>query len=301
MIDLRQFRQFIAVAEELSFRRAAAKLHMAQPPLTGAIRKIETELNVLLFERTNRITRLTDAGKAFLLEARRTIEQSDRAIQAAIRAHAGLTSSLRVSFVDSTINSLVPAALLAFHARFPEVEIRLLEGSTSEQLTALREDRTDLALIVLPVGNHPDLELKPLLRDKMIAALPIGHPLAKRKSVSLHQLAAEPWILFPAHLGPGLHASIIRACAAAGFFPRIVQEARQMHTTAGLVAGGIGVALMPRIYGAVSPQGAVFRPIVGDGGPIPYDLALAYRTPSMLQQEFSKTLHELVVRSPFGN
>ena len=168
MIDLRQFRQFIAVAETLSFRRAAERLHMAQPPLSAAIRKLEDELGVVLFERDNRGTALTPAGDAFLLEARRALEQAERAVAVARRAGAGLGGTLRLRFVDSTVNALLPLILRAFQERHPDVDFQLEEGTTA----AAPLDRTDVGLVVLPVADVGDVRVEPLLRDRMVAALP---------------------------------------------------------------------------------------------------------------------------------
>jgi DNA-binding transcriptional LysR family regulator len=189
MIDLRQFRQFIAVAETLSFRRAAERLHMAQPPLSAAIRKLEEELGVALFDRHNRGSTLTPAGDAFLLEARRAIEQAERAVAVARRAGAGLGGTLRLRFVDSTVNALLPLILRAFQERHPDVGFQLEEGTTAEQIVALRQDRTDVGLVVLPVADAGDVHVEPLLRDRMVAALPDGHRLARR--------AASRWPSWP--------------------------------------------------------------------------------------------------------
>ncbi|HDR9796456.1 TPA: LysR family transcriptional regulator, partial [Burkholderia cepacia ATCC 25416] len=183
MIDLRQFRQFIAVAETLSFRRAAERLHMAQPPLSAAIRKLEDELGVSLLERDNRGSTLTPAGEAFLLEARRALEQAERAVAAARRAGAGLGGTLRLRFVDSTVNALLPLILRAFQERHPGVDFQLEEGTTAEQVLALRHDRTDVGLVVLPVADAGDVRVEPLLRDRMVAALPDGHRLARRRHI----------------------------------------------------------------------------------------------------------------------
>ncbi|ALV60018.1 MULTISPECIES: LysR family transcriptional regulator [Burkholderia] len=282
MIDLRQFRQFIAVAETLSFRRAAERLHMAQPPLSAAIRKLEDEVGVALLERDNRGSRLTPAGEAFLLEARRTLEQAERAVAVARRAGAGLGGTLRLRFVDSTVNALLPLILRAFQERHPNVDFQLEEGTTAEQVLALRQDRTDAGLVVLPVADAGDVHVEPLLRDRMVAALPDGHRLARRRRIALAELADEPWVMFAAHHGPGMHALIVTACAQAGFAPRVVQQPRQMQTTAGLVAGGIGVALMPRLFVPMQPQGITFCELKDAGSPLAYELALAYRTPSPL-------------------
>ncbi|KVE07466.1 LysR family transcriptional regulator [Burkholderia anthina] len=282
MIDLRQFRQFIAVAETLGFRRAAERLHMAQPPLSAAIRKLEDELGVALLERDNRGSRLTPAGEAFLLEARRALEQAERAVAVARRAGAGLGGTLRLRFVDSTVNALLPLILRAFQQRNPDVDFQLEEGTTAEQMLALRQDRTDVGIVVLPVADAGDVHVEQLLRDRMVAALPDGHRLARRRRIALAELADEPWVMFAAHHGPGMHALIVTACAQAGFAPRVVQQPRQMQTTAGLVAGGIGVALMPRLFVPMQPRGITFCELKGAGSPLAYELAIAYRAPSPL-------------------
>ncbi|MBR8317067.1 LysR family transcriptional regulator [Burkholderia dolosa] len=294
MADLRQFRQFIAVAETLSFRRAAERLHMAQPPLSAAIRKLEDELGVALFERDNRGTALTPAGNAFHLEARRALEQAERAMAAARRAGAGLGGTLRLRFVDSTVNALLPLTLRTFQERHPDVDFQLDEGTPAEQVLALRQDQMDVGIVVLPIPDADDLHIEPLLRDRMVVALPAGHPLARRRRLALAELAHEPWVLFAAHHGPGMHARIVTACAQAGFAPRAVQQPRQMQTTAGLVAGGIGVALMPSLFVAMQPQGVTFRELKGAGSPLAYELAIAYRTPSPLVDALRETARDAV-------
>lgn len=277
MIDLRQFRQYVAVAETLNFRRAAERLNMAQPPLSTAIRRLEEELGVTLLERDNRVSRLTAAGEVFLLEARRTLEQADRACAAARLAAAGLSGSLRLSFVDSTVNGLLPRLLRDFQARHPQVDLHLQEATPPEQMEALRQDRTDIGILVLPIADAGDIQLEPLLSDRMVAVLAAEHRLARRKRLALAELADEPWVLFAHHHGPGMHARILLACAQAGFVPRVVQQPRQMQTTAGLVAGQVGVALMPRLYANRHHGGLVQCEISGPGSPIPYELAIAYR------------------------
>ncbi|HCF2339681.1 LysR family transcriptional regulator [Pseudomonas paraeruginosa] len=298
MADLRQFRQFVAVAEELSFRRAAERLHMAQPPLTTAIRRLEEEVGARLLERDNRIHRLTPAGRAFLDEARRTLAQAERTLAAARSAASG-RPTLRLSFVDSTINLLLPRILQAFRQGGDALDFQLQEDTTAAQLEALREDRTDAGLIVLPVERQPGLHTHQLVDGEMRVALPEGHPLAHHANLRLEQLAGEPWLLFPRHHGPGMHDLIASACAEAGFVPNVVQQARQMQTIAGLVAGGIGVALVPSLLQPLRPPGVVFRPLRGRAR-IPYRLALAYRTPSALVERFREVAQAVAAEPSFG-
>ncbi|MEX3239591.1 LysR family transcriptional regulator [Serratia quinivorans] len=292
MIELRQLRQFVAVAEEMSFHRAAERLHMAQPPLTAAIRKIEQELGVLLLERGNRVTRITEAGQVFLIEARRTLAQFERTLGNTRRAARGLTESLRLTFVDSTVNALLPGILWQFRQAHPQAEFHLQEATTAEQLIALRDDRADMGMVVLPVTPQDDLQILPFLFDRMVLALPENHPLATQQQVTLSSLADQPWVLFPAHYGPGMHTAILQACAVAGFSPRIVQEARQMQTIGGLVAGGVGIALMPALFARLQSPGVVFRELSGTGSPVAYTLALAWRTASPLTDAFCRIAAE---------
>ncbi|KFB86916.1 LysR family transcriptional regulator [Serratia grimesii] len=292
MIELRQLRQFVAVAEEMSFHRAAERLHMAQPPLTAAIRKIEQELGVILLERGNRVTRITEAGQVFLIEARRTLAQFERTLGNTRRAALGLTESLRLAFVDSTVNALLPGILRQFRLAHPQAEFHLQEATTAEQLIALRDDRADLGMVVLPITPQEGLQILPFLYDRMVLALPENHPLAAQQQVTLSSLAEQPWVLFPAHYGPGMHTAILQACAVAGFSPRIVQEARQMQTIGGLVAGGVGIALMPALFARLQSPGVVFRELSGTGSPVPYTLALAWRTASPLTEAFCRIAAE---------
>ena len=291
MIELRQFRQFIAVAEELSFRRAAQRLHMAQPPLTAAIRKIESELGTTLIERTNRVGRLTEAGRVFLDEARRAVTQAERAVRAAQRAGKGLSGSLRVMFVPSAANDLLPRILRAFRDQHSSIELDLIEATTGQQVAALLEDRADLGFVMPPVQADGSIRVHLLYRSQLVAALPHGHRLAQSKSVSLSALAHEPWILFPSRHGPGLHGRIIAACAQAGFVPQVTHEARQMDTIASFVAGGMGVALVPKSMAALGRRGVVFRRLVGVGTPVDYELAIAYRQPNPVLDAFAAVAH----------
>jgi len=286
MIELRQFRQFIAVAEELNFRRAAERLRMAQPPLTAAIRKIERELGTSLIERTNRVSRLTEAGRAFLDEARRTLAQADRAVSVATRAGSGLTGSLRVTFVPSSANDLLPQILRSFRAEHPDILLDLTEATTAQQVTALIEGRADLGIVMPPLHNAKGLAIRMLLRNQLIAALPDGHPLAQHNPIRLIELAHEPWVLFPALHGPGLYGRILTACAHAGFIPHTAQEALQMDTIASFVAGGMGVALVPASFALLGRRGVVFRHLIGPGTPVVCELGLAYRDPSVLIDAF---------------
>ncbi|RWQ15347.1 LysR family transcriptional regulator [Mesorhizobium sp.] len=282
MLSLRQFQQFLAVAEAMSFRRAAERLNMAQPPLTAAIRLMEEELGVKLFERTNRIDSLTVAGEVLREEAQRTIVQAERAMALTRRAGAGEIGSLRIGFVASAVRQLLPTLIAAFRESHPGVVLELEEAPTARQVAALLDDRMDIGIAALPLPPSAvqRITVQTMVRDRLVAAIPARHKLALAPDdpIALAALANEPWILFPPNEGPGLHSTILHSCAQAGFTPRVAQRAVQMETIVGLVAAGLGVALVPGLFGEAGREGVVFRDLAGAGSPIPYEVALAWRT-----------------------
>lgn len=283
MIELRQFRQFIVVAEELSFRRAADRLNMAQPPLTATIKRLEDAIGATLIERTNRINRLTETGRVFLEEARKTVNQADEAVLAAQRAGAGLTGALRVTFVASAAREILPSILLRFRERYPAVKLELREAMTAQQIGLLNAQQADLGFVVPPLHDADNLISEVVARYRLVAAIPEGHSLARHDQIKLSDLAHDPWILFAARQGPGLHRIIIDACARAGFVPHIEQEAPQMETIVNLVAGGMGVALVSRALASGGRKGVAFCEL---SAPVEFELAIAYANTSPILDAF---------------
>jgi DNA-binding transcriptional LysR family regulator len=286
MLSLRQFQQFLAVAEAMNFRRAAERLNMAQPPLTAAIRQMEEEIGVRLFERTNRITGLTAAGEVLRAEAQRALAQAERAVALTRSAGAGEIGSLRIGFVASAVRHLLPVLIATFRESHPGVVLELEEAPTARQVAALLDDRMDVGVIALPLpsGAEQRITLRRMVKSRLVAAIPVNNPLAGEPDapLALAALADQSWIIFPASEGPGLHSTILRACAEAGFTPHIAQRAVQMETIIGLVAAGLGVALVPSLFSQTSREGVVFRELTGAGSPVPYEVALAWRTGNRL-------------------
>ncbi|MGE0969558.1 LysR substrate-binding domain-containing protein [Klebsiella sp. WOUb02] len=247
MLTLRQLRQFLVVAETMNIRKAAERLHMAQPPLTAAIRHMEEVLGTRLFERTNRITALTPAGKVLQKEAVTTLMQMERSMLLTRRAGQGMTGTLRIGFVATAVRHLLPEMITNFHFSSPEVVLELKEMTTARQVADLLEDSLDVGIVVLPVPEYATdkLSFHRFFSCTLIAVLPRNHPAGVSGSLPLSKLAGEPWILFPEQEGPGLYQSIIEACEKQGFIPEIVQRALQMETIVGLVASGLGVSLVP--------------------------------------------------------
>ncbi|TXL74579.1 LysR family transcriptional regulator [Vineibacter terrae] len=261
MIDLRLLQQFVAVAEELHFHRAAERLHMAQPPLSQAIRRLEAALGTALFVRNQRHVSLTPAGAALLDVARRTQATLSDGIEHTRRVAAGLAGQITVTFLDMSVADRLPAILRRFRAAFPGVELRLQEGTTSEQVEAIVGGAADVGFMRRPGIVVPHLAIELVAREPIRVALPQRHALARRPSVPLAALATTGFVVTPREKGPGFHDQILGLCRLAGFSPVVAQQARQMQTVVGLVAAGFGAALVPASVAAVRRRGVVFRPI----------------------------------------
>ncbi len=246
MIEIRHLRSFLAVAEELHFGRAAERLHMTQPPLTRQIQQLEEALgNVALFDRSRRRVALTEAGEAFVVESRRLLEQLEHAVDHARRVARGEAGRLRLGFISTADYTVLPALLGAFRQRSPGVEIDLLESTGDEQLRLLEDGALD-AGILIPAERSPALRWLPLYEEPLVAVLPRRSPLARRRgALPLKALRGEPFVLFPRPLAPSLYDEVLATTRRAGFSPRVAQEARQMQTIIGLVAGGLGVSIVP--------------------------------------------------------
>jgi DNA-binding transcriptional LysR family regulator len=270
-------RHFVAVAEELHFTRAAARLGLAQPPLSQSIKRLELSLGVGLFVRTQRKVELTPAGRVFLEEARRTVAQADAAVHLARRAAVEDLTEINIMFVSSALYQILPAALRRYRAQFPEVPIHLEERATDLQLDGLRDGSVDLGFLHPPLKDASGLEVRTIYRDRLVAAIPGSNPLAKKKAIVLADLADEGFVLFPFEQGPNLHASITTACRRAGFVPRLSQEARQMHTILSLVGAGMGVSLVPERARMLYIDGVTFVPVTDLPAGLTWDLALAWR------------------------
>ncbi len=262
-MELRQLRYFIAVAEELHFRRAAARLHISQPPLSQQIARLEEELGCRLLSRTRRRVELTAAGEAFLRDARAMLDELDVAVATARRIEAGQAGLLRVNFVGSALLSIVPGIIQRFRRGRPNVEIELRERSTLEQLRALSGGLVDVGLVRPPIDTDDVLAAEVVMRERTVAAIPSGHPLARRARISLRSLAAEPLVLFPREQAPGFHDLLTGRLAATGTSPHVVQYAPEMTTIIGLVAAGIGVSPVPASVARLGLDGVTYRPLTG--------------------------------------
>jgi DNA-binding transcriptional LysR family regulator len=263
-MELRHLRYFVAVAEELNFTRAAAKLGIGQPPLSQQIRDLETEIGSLLFHRVPHGAELTASGAAFLAEAKITLASADRAKLAAQRAARGETGRLALGFTASaTFNPAVTGVIRQFRARWPEVALSLIEMNSNWLMEKLVRGELDAAFIRPGLEDPVGVRLKRMADEPMLVALPAGHPLAAQSRVKLASLAGEPFIIFPRNMGLSLYTDILRACKEAGFELSVTQEAPQIPSVVNLVAAGLGVSIVPKSLAKIEIDGAVFRPIEG--------------------------------------
>jgi DNA-binding transcriptional LysR family regulator len=256
MVELRHLRYFIAVAEELNFSRAAERLHMAQPPLSAAIRQLERDLGVELFARTTREVRLTDAGRAFLRGARRTLADAERAAEDAKRAADGELGQLRIAYSWSTRFETLPALGRAFRASHPDVELLSQEMWNARMPAAFGSGSIDVALSLCP-EIVAELELAPIHSERLVALVPEAHPVAREDAIPLSALADEDFILFPREIAPRLHDAFVAIYRRAGFEPRVRNESFHTGWDLGVLTDIPAVAMAPESVARGLPDGIV--------------------------------------------
>ncbi|MER6960916.1 MULTISPECIES: LysR substrate-binding domain-containing protein [unclassified Streptomyces] len=293
-MNLRHLRYFIAVAEERHFGRAADRLHMAQPPLSQAIRQLESELGVELLHRTTRRVDLTDAGRAYLARARTILADVDEAAHEARRVAAGAVGHLAIGCVGSATYSLLPALSRRLATELPGVDFAFRGDMLApDQVEALRSGEIDIALLRPPVAD-PSLAVTPLRRDRLVVALPADHPLAQRKQVRAADLGGCDLIVHSADRRSVMYGVVLGLLRDAGVDPHIRHEVGETSTLVTLVAGGLGVAVVPEPVTALALAGVVYRPLVRPAATV--DLAVAHRS-DRTEPHLSRTIE--VVRRMF--
>lgn len=267
-MELRHLRYFIAVAEEEHITRAAERLGIQQPPLSQQIKAIERELDVQLFHRKARGVELTNAGRVLLDDARAILAHLDRATETTRRTARGEQGRICVGIAPTApFHPMVPRAIRAFREAFPLVSVTLEEALSDEVFERMRTDRMDVAFIRTSVADANDFVISPLLEEPMLVALPSGHALAQGDgTLSLKQLGGETFILYGPP-GTGIYDRTVAACRAAGFSPRIGQQAPRITSTLGLVAVGLGISLVPACMQRMNMDGVVYRRLKGSAQP----------------------------------
>ena len=273
-MELRHLRSFVAVAQELSFTRAAKRLHMAQPPLSQRIRQLEQELGTRLFERHSRKVALSKTGQVFLAEIEKTLAQLDSAVESCRRTHRGEIGMLRLGYTGRASHLILPRLLYAFRVRFPDVELDLDGPHPSGTLNAkLLDGQLDVALCFLPLSD-PDIDTLDCGGIEFVLALPCTHPLASKQRIDLADLAAEPFVGYPGGKGYMLRDTMDAQCARAGFTPRVVRETGTSQVLLCLVAAGVGVSIVPReLQYQEEIAGVTFKPLGPNAMRLSYGMA----------------------------
>ncbi|GGO17783.1 LysR family transcriptional regulator [Microbispora bryophytorum] len=263
-LPLAQLHAFVVLAEELHFGHAAARLGIAQPPLSQQIRRLEDKVGHALFTREPGRVALTGAGRELLPAARRAFTDLADGLAAARAVGSGRTGRLRIGFAASLALTVLPGLLRGFRERFPGVRLDIREMTTAPQIAALRDKAIDVGLLREPPADDADgagLAFRTVLTEPFVAVLPSAHPLAALRTVRLVRLADEPFVLLPRDAGPRLHDQIIGLCEAAGFTPRVTQRAVEWQTACALVETGLGVCLAPASIRRIRLKGVAFRAI----------------------------------------
>lgn len=261
-MELRHLRYFIALAEELHFGRAAARMHITQPPLSRQLKELEKELEVILLARNNKVVKLTESGRIFLEHARHLQELLDRAIQMTRKAHRGEFGRLAIGYLGGAAFHLLPNVLRHFRDSHPDVELVLHGMLTSEQLEALLKGSIDVG-IMRPTFSLYEYKSELILREPFVVALPMEHRLARRRDIHIRNLAQEKFVMLPATPGGGLYRQILELCLRAKFEPKIVQVATETRSVVGLVGAGIGISIVPSSVQRMNISNVVYRRLRG--------------------------------------
>jgi DNA-binding transcriptional LysR family regulator len=274
-VELRHLRYFVAVAEERHFGRAAERLHIAQPPLSQQIRRLEAELGVTLLHRTTRRVEVAPAGEVLLVRAREILVAVDGATEDTRRAARGEFGALAVGFTGSATYELLPKLAAALRRALPGVALNLRgELLTPAQVASLLDGTLDLGLLRPPVRER-ELAVEVVRREPLVAVLPEAHPLATADAVPLEELKGEPFVVYPSHFRSVVHDAVEETCEAHGFLPRVALEVSETATLVSFVAAGLGVSLVPESVRHMTVRGAVYRPLAGDAATV--ELAVAWR------------------------
>ncbi|GGO85601.1 LysR family transcriptional regulator [Marinobacterium nitratireducens] len=292
-MNLRLLRYFEVLAEELHFGRAAARLHISQPPLSQQIRLLEEELGTPLFERSHHRVELTAAGRVLQRQVPLVFNQLERALDLTRQAGRGQVGELAIGMISSVMVGVLPRALSLFRERHHAVEWQLFEMTPAAQLDALKQGRIDVCVFR---GRYDDPELRNelLMCEPIQVALPSDHPLAIKTAIAPKELAEEPFVAL--ELKQSHFASLLyQSCVHAGFTPKIRQQVIEVQTLLSLVRAHIGVAVVPASIAQLAPDGVVFRPMEPSLPMVPLYATCRADDDSPVLKLFLDTLHELVV------
>jgi DNA-binding transcriptional LysR family regulator len=260
MLELTQLRCFVALAEELHFGRAAARLNMTQSSLSRQLQQLEHVLGAPLVKRSSRFVRLTAAGKAFVVDARSIIRSAEEAMVTARRVAQGEGGVVTLGFIPATSYRLLPRLVAYVAAELPHVQLVLKEMVTTDQVEALAAGRLDAGILRMPIDRR-GLEAVPISREPFVVAVPADRPLAGGRTLTLKDLDRQPLVMYAPTESRYHHDLVSSVFRVAGISPNFVQYAREIHTMLALVGAGIGVALVPEIAGNLGFAGVKLQPI----------------------------------------
>ncbi|MHA6800212.1 LysR substrate-binding domain-containing protein [Bounagaea algeriensis] len=293
-MELRHLEMFVAVAEELNFRKAAQRLHMSQPPLSQQIKRLEGEVGVALLWRTTRHVALTAAGEAFLGEVRKMLAAAHAAPVVARKAAAGQIGSLRLGFSGPTSYEALLLIVRKFRERYPQVRFEIVSPLYGGELVErINREELDAGLLRLPIPSERGLNVRELQRHPLVMAVPTGHALAEQDQGSLDDIKDEPIITYPTGRGSVVNQIVQAACLQRGFSPHFAQEAPDTHTILSLVGAGSGIGLVPASAGHLELPGVVLVPLPGAPA-IPLALAWREDDPNPALHALVDLLHEVV-------
>jgi DNA-binding transcriptional LysR family regulator len=283
-MKLRQLQFFTAVAEELSFSRAAVRLHVAQPSLSTQIKALEEEVGAQLFERDKRHVSLTPAGRRFQSRAATILSLAESAKSEARSTELGRLGTINLGYTAlSMFSTALPHAIRQYRLQEPNVLMILRELTSLEQLHELGQRTLDVGVLrKMDVSSPKGISIVEWYRTPLVAALPQDHPRAASISLSLNDLKNEPFIMYPRQAGTGIYWHVLDLCTAAGFRPRVVREVIESSTIIGLVAAGVGIAIVPADMNCIQFAGVVFRRIADSG---------AYTTLHLARREADRSEH----------
>lgn len=276
-MELRHLRYFVAVADTCHFGQAAERLEMAQPPLSQQIRQLEAELGAELFARTTRSVTLTPAGEAFLPDAQRILHSVEEAARRVRGFADGKAGTLRIGLTGTASYAQLPILARLVKEQLPDVELDIrTELLTPAIEMALASGALDVGVLRPPVRDG-SLDVRTMAHEQFVVALPDGHRLATADVLTIGELRGEGFVMYPASSRSVVHDAVVRACRAAGYYPRVAHESSKTSTQLSLVAAGLGVAVLPESVRGIALAGVQYRAVTGADD---VELALAWRRSS---------------------
>lgn len=276
MFDLNQLRCFVTVAEELHFSRAAARLHMTQPPLSRQIQLLEHNIGTALFTRSNRVVRLTPAGRTLLPEARTILRLAESASLSARRVGLGEAGSVSIGFTAAAGYRFLPEAIAHLRKALPDIDLQLKEMVSHSQLEALDNGRLDLGLLRPPI-TRDGMRSRCVVRETLMAALPQDHPLAQQPSLKLRDFDRQPLVMYSPDEARYFYELVGRIFSRVGVAPHYEQHVSQVHSVLSLVRAGLGVALVPEAASSLRYEGIVYRNVTGLAPARPVELHMVWK------------------------